>query len=86
MQSHKDRQRSGTSFIEEKADRAETVKPGREGSGVIFSMCINTTLFSYEGGQTLEQVACRGSRVSICGDTQNPTRHSPEHPALVDPA
>ena len=43
-------------------------------------------LFYCEGDRTLEQIAQRDCEVSLRGDTQNPTRHSPEQPALVDPA
>ena len=38
------------------------------------------------GGQTLEQTAQRGCRVSILGDIQNLTGHGPEQPAVTDPA
>jgi len=38
------------------------------------------------GGQTLEQVAQIGYGISICGDIQNLTGHSPVQLALTDPA
>lgn len=41
--------------------------------------------FYCEGCQTLEWVAHR-SGVSILGDAQNPTGHSPLQPAAADPA
>lgn len=43
-------------------------------------------IFHCEGYQTLEQVTQRGGGVSILGDTQSLTGHSPEQPAAVDPA
>jgi len=43
-------------------------------------------LFYCDSGQTLEQVTQRGCEASTFGVTQTPTRHSPEKPALVDPA
>jgi len=39
-----------------------------------------------EGGQTLAQFAQRSCGVSILGDIQNSTGHSPEQPVLADPA
>lgn len=33
----------------------------------------------------MEQVAQRGCRISILGDIQNLTEHSPEHSALAGP-
>lgn len=46
---------------------------------------LNTTLFSCESGQVLEQIAHRGCGVSI-SDVQNLTGHSPGKLTLVDPA
>ncbi|KAK4832344.1 hypothetical protein QYF61_021873 [Mycteria americana] len=43
-------------------------------------------LFYHEGGETLQKVAQRGCGVSILEDIQNWTKHSPEQPALADPA
>ena len=39
-----------------------------------------------EGGQTVDQIAQRGSAVSIPADTQNATALGPQQPAEVDPA
>ena len=38
------------------------------------------------GGHALEQVAQRGCRVCVPGDTPTPAGRSPEQPALADPA
>lgn len=43
-------------------------------------------IFCCEGGQTLEEVSQRGCGVSICGDAESSTEHSPGQPALVDAA
>lgn len=51
--------------------------------------CLNTRklfFFNCEVGQTLEQFVQRGYGVPIDGDTQNPTWHIPEQPALAAPA
>jgi len=44
------------------------------------------TLFQWEGGQTLTQVAQRGCEVSILGDIQKPPGHGPGKPASGSPA
>lgn len=36
----------------------------------------------YETDQALAQVAQSGDGVSICGDSQKPTRHCPRQPVL----
>lgn len=41
--------------------------------------------FYCEGGQLLQRVSQRDSGVSICGDIQNPTGHSPGQAALAVP-
>ena len=40
--------------------------------------------FKCECGQTVEQVVQRGCGVSICGDTQKPSRHGPGQLAVAD--
>lgn len=42
-------------------------------------------LFYCEGGQTLAQVARRGSGVSVLGDTENPPGNGPGQPAPTEP-
>jgi len=42
----------------------------------ILFKCKNETIYC-EGGQTLKQVAQRGYRISLLGDTQTTTGHSP---------
>lgn len=44
------------------------------------------TLIYYQGGQTREQVAQRGCGVTIPGNIENPTQHSPGQTAPADPA
>lgn len=41
--------------------------------------------FYYKDGHTLEQVAQKGCKVSISGDSQNPTGHNPRQWAVGDP-
>lgn len=38
------------------------------------------------GGKTLAWISQRGCGVTTLGDVQNPTDHSPDHPAVADPA
>ena len=47
---------------------------------------LDNKCFCYEGGWKLAQVAQRAYGVSNVGDIQNPTRHSPDKPAVADPA
>lgn len=42
-------------------------------------------LFYCGGGQALEQIAQRVYGVSVCGDSQNPTRRGPGQRAPADP-
>ena len=44
------------------------------------------TLFDCEGDRALAQVAQGGCGVSLLGDTQKPSGHSPGQPALGHPA
>jgi len=47
---------------------------------------LNTTLFSCESGQALEQLAQRGYGISISGDIQNLTGCRSGQSTLADPA
>lgn len=49
-----------------------------------FHLNIRKQLFYCGGCHTLKQVAQGDPGVSILGDTQKPTGHGPEEPALVD--
>lgn len=56
---------------------------------VASSLCLDSPVDSFhyfEGDQTLEKAAHRDCGVSILGHIQNPAGHSPEQPAVVDPA
>lgn len=56
-------------------------------TGQFFLFRLSQILFRYlEDDQTLEMAAQRASGVSFLRDIQNLTGHSPEQPALVDPA
>lgn len=53
----------------------------------LFRFSSGCTSFHYfEDAQTLEKAAQRGCGVFMLGHIQNPTGHSPEQAAVVDPA
>ena len=68
-------------FVSEK-EHKETLKKKRRGG----KKQKKRFFFYCEGSQRVAQVAQRGCGVSVCGDIQNPTGHSPERPAVGDSA